>query len=74
MLLRTLEWVQRSNSCIEKTQESSIESSLQSSLPYILIHMVCMSRLQKVDFVSFYLFLIFIFIFYLFLIFLFLEL
>ena len=38
--LRTLEWIQRSNSCIEKTQENSIESSLQNSLPYILLQMV----------------------------------
>ena len=34
--LRTLEWIQRSNPCIEKTQENSIESSLQNGLPYIL--------------------------------------
>jgi len=38
--LRTLEWIQRSNSCIEKTQENSIKSSLQNSLLYILLQMV----------------------------------
>ena len=31
----------KNNSCIRETQENSIEISLQSSLPYILLPMVC---------------------------------
>ena len=31
----------KNNSCIRKTQENSIEISLQTSLPYILLLMVC---------------------------------
>ena len=34
---------QKKESCIGITQENSIESSLQDSLPYIPIHMVCAS-------------------------------
>ena len=30
----------KNNSCIRETQENSIESSLQTSLPYILLQMV----------------------------------
>ena len=31
----------KNNSCIRETQENSIEFQVQSSLPYILIPMVC---------------------------------
>jgi len=39
--LKFLEWDKGQILILEKTQENSIESSLQSSLPYIPIHMVC---------------------------------
>ena len=37
---KTLEWVNKKNLILGLTQENSIESSLQSSLPYIPIYMV----------------------------------
>ena len=41
--LKTLGLVKKKEPCIGFTQENSIESSLQSSLPYILLQMVCVS-------------------------------
>ena len=39
--LKSLEWDKGQTLVLEKTQENSIESFLQSSLPYIPIQMVC---------------------------------
>ena len=41
--LKFLEWDKGQTFILEKTQENSIESSLQSSLFYISIHIVCAS-------------------------------
>ena len=41
--LKSLEWDKGQTLVLKKTQENSIESSLQNSLSYILIQMVCAS-------------------------------
>jgi len=41
--LKSLEWDKGQTLVLEKTQENLIKSSLQNSLPYILLQMVCAS-------------------------------
>jgi len=41
--LKSLEWDKGQTLVLEKTQENSIESLLQNSLPYVLVQMVCAS-------------------------------
>jgi len=41
--LKSLEWDKGQTLVLEKTQENLIKSSLQNSLPYILVQMVCAS-------------------------------